>query len=131
MTTTTRKVTKRQGEAVLTAVAAWMGRNGFGTPICPQGRELGGLAGMRHTDDKTWCDDCTFGPAPTGSDAAYRGLGPELNMNYNGYPAIVLEGGMEEWAIRCSYDIQQEMDAKGIPVFLEPYYSFVLSIYPN
>lgn len=129
MTTKTRKVTEKQATAVLNAVAAWMGTKGYGTPTCPEGRALNYAA--NHVDDGTICFDCTVGPAPTGPDAAYRGIGPELVMDFDGNPAIVLEGGPDEWAIRASFDIQREMDAKGVKVFVEPYYSFVLSIYPS
>lgn len=123
------KVTEKQATAVLNEVAAWMGKNGYGTLICPEGRTLDYVG--RHADDKSDCDDVKVGPAPTGPDAAYNGTGPMLNMDFDGGPAIILEGGPDEWAIRASYAVQKAMDAKGVKVFVEPYYSFVLSIYPN
>jgi len=126
------KVTKKQAEAVLTAVAEWMGTKGYGTPICPDGKPLSGIAGMQHPDG-TWCEGCKFGPAPTGPNAAYRGEGPELRMDWDwaNAPSVILEGGPDEWAIACSFAVQQAMDAKKVPVYVEPYASWALSIYPK
>lgn len=129
------KVTEKQATAVLNIVAAWIGKKGYGTPICPEGKALSGPVGMQH-EDGTWCDNCTFGPAPTGPEAAYNGTGPTLNMAWEGWsggaaPTILLEGGPEEWAIACSYAVQKQLDAEGIKVYVEPYASYALSIYPN
>lgn len=105
-TTKTRKVTKTQGERVLKAVAAWMGRQGYGP-------ELGQ-------------------PVPTGEDAAYRGLGPMLNMEWswpsNGpTPTVILEGGPYDWAVEVGWDPQFQADTKGI--YTEPYSGYALCIY--
>ena len=127
MTTKTRKVTKAQGAFVLKVTAAWLGKNGCGEFICKDGRALDWV--VRHEDDKTPCDNWGVGPAPTGPDAAYRGIGPDLVEEFYGNAAIVLEGGPEEWAIRASFAIQKQIDAKGLPLFVEPVYSFVLGIY--
>lgn len=128
-------VTQKRAEKVLAFVAEWMGTKGMGTCICPEGREL--TYGLSHTDDKTPCFEWTIGPVPTGPDAAYRGAGPELRMDWEGMyankptPTILLEGGPEEWAINCSFAVQAKIDAAGLPLFVEPYTSYALSIYPN
>ena len=127
MTTKTSKVTKTQGTFVLTEVAAWMGKHGCGTLKCPKGRALDWVG--NHTDDKSECLFVQVGPAPTGPDAAYRGIGPDFVEDFDGAAAIVLEGGPEEWAIRASFEIQKAIDKKGYPLFVEPIYSFILGIY--
>jgi hypothetical protein len=127
MTTTRKKVTKAQSEAVLKAVAVWLGKKGLGELSCPKKRAL--TPWGDHEDDGSPCLFAVAGPAPTGKDAAYRGLGPELMLDFDGHPAIVLEGGPYDWAINCSLAIQKAMDAKGITVFVEPYAGYALSIY--
>jgi hypothetical protein len=122
------KVSQKQAEIVLQVAAEWLGKKGLGVATCKLGREL--KYSLVHADDGTPCETLTIGPAPTGPEAAYRGLGPELR-EYEGIPSIVLEGGPYEWAIEGSCAIQKELDAKGIKVYVEPYYSFMLSIYPN
>lgn len=126
-------VTQKRAEKVLGFVAEWMGTKGMGTFICPEGRDL--TFGLSHTDDKTPCTDWQIGPVPTGPDAAYRGEGPELRMDWDWTgkptPTILLEGGPEEWAINCSFAVQAKIDAAGLPLFVEPYTSYALSIYPN
>jgi hypothetical protein len=104
------KVSQKQAEFVLKEVAAWMGKKGM-------------------TEDGS--------PAPTGSEAAYSGYGPELNMAWDWpgqpTPTVILESGYapEEWAIACAYEIQQKINEKGYPIMVEPYTSFALSIYWN
>ena len=128
MTNTT--ITRSQAEAVLASVVEWMGGNGWGTPICPDGHTLGGISGFTHPDG-TFCDTREFGPAPTGQAAADDARGPVLVMDYDGTPTIILEGGPEDWAIRCTFDVQAHMDALGAKVFVEPLASYALCIYPN
>jgi len=103
------KVTKDQAEFVLEEVAAWLGDKG-------------------HMDE-------FGGSVPTGRDAAYRGIGPELRMDFDwaDAPTVLLESASapEAWAVRCSGAIQREIDAKGLPIVVEPYVSFALSIYPK
>ena len=131
------QVTTKQAEAVLQEVAVWLGKKGLGQFTCNEGRELDYV--VSHTDDSTPCDDYTVGPAPTGRDAAYRAEGPELRMDFQPfweggsgeYPAIILEGGPDEWSIGCSYEVQQALDAKGVKVFVEPATSWALGIFPN
>lgn len=101
----TKKVTQAQANRVLRAVADWMyQQNGYTQPI------------------------------PTGEDAAYRGLGPMLNMTWDWpssgpTPTVLLEGGPVDWAVRCCQYVQELMDARKIPVFVEPYSSYALCIY--
>ena len=129
------KVTKKQAEIVLEEVAAWLGQRGLGEARCQNGRELDWI--FRHTDDETPCDEIVSLPAPTGPDAAYRGLGPELRFDWDWpdtpTPTVILESGFapDEWAVQCSFDVQRKLDARGVKVFVEPYTSFALSIYPN
>lgn len=129
------KVTKKQAEFVLKEVAAWLGKKGMGEGSCPEGRQLGKY--FTHVDDGSMCFDCKFGPAPTGKDAAYKGVGPELNMSWDWpgkpTPTVILESGYapDEWAVACAYEIQQKIDAKRMKIYVEPYFSFALSIYPN
>lgn len=129
------KVTQKQAEAVLQEVAVWLGKKGLGTFTCNEGRALDYV--VRHTDDETPCDNYTVGPAPTGRDAAYRGEGPELRLDFEpwwggaAHPAIILEGGPHDWTIACSYEVQQALDAKGIKVFVEPATGWALGLFPN
>jgi hypothetical protein len=125
-------VTVKRAERVLAEVAAWMGRKGYGTATCPQGRALNRI--LCHADDGT---ECSFevGPAPTGPDAAYRGEGPMLKMDYEGWygptrPAILLEGGPYDWAVDCCGDVQDALDKAKVPVFVEPIAGYALGIYP-
>jgi hypothetical protein len=134
MSTTTQKVTQKQAEAVLTAVAEWLGKKGYGDFACKEGRELNYV--VNHVDDGTPCDNYKTLPAPTGRDAAYRGLGPELRMDFepwwpgSKHPAVILEGGPDEWAIVACYEVQQALDKKGVKVFVEPATSFILGVFP-
>lgn len=129
------KVTNKQAEAVLTEVAAWLGKKGLGPISCNEGREL--RYGVEHIDDDTICENYTVGPAPTGRDAAYSGLGPELRLDFepwwggSKHPAVILEGGPDEWAVASCYEVQQALNKKGIKVFVEPATSFILGIFPN
>jgi hypothetical protein len=132
MSVKTRKVTKAQAEKVLAEVAIYLGKQGLGTPVCPQGQPL--TSYLDHPDGSL-CKDATFGPAPTGKDAMYRGEGPMLDMAWEPWsggprPTILLEGGPYEWPITGSYEIQQALDAKGVAVFVEPINGYALGIYP-
>lgn len=131
------KVTKKQAEAVLQEVAVWLGRKGLGVVTCNEGRDLNYVE--NHIDDGTPCTDISVGPAPTGKEAAYRGEGPELRMDFQPYweggsgeyPAVILEGGPHDWTVVCSYEVQQALDAKGVKVFVEPATGWALGIFPN
>lgn len=127
------KVTQKQAEFVLQEVAAWLGKKGMGEGSCPEGRELGKY--FTHADDGSMCFDCEFGPAPTGPEAAYNGYGPELNMAWDWAkaPTVILESGYapDSWAIYCCDAIQQKINQKGYPIYVEPYTSYALSIYPE
>lgn len=101
-----RKVHKRDAGSVLAAVAVWMGKNGM-------------------TEDGS--------PSPTGRDAAYRALGPQLIMDWDWpgkpTPTILLEGGPEDWAIRIRDDEQFQAGLKALGLWTEPYASYALCIY--
>ena len=103
------KVTEKQAEFVLREVARWLGRK-------------------MYEDGK---------PAPTGQDAAHKGLGPQLNMTWDWpgqpTPTVILESGFapDEWAVACAQHIQQKIDARRMKIYVEPYSSYALSIYPN
>jgi hypothetical protein len=133
MTTTTR-VSERDATIVLNLVAEWMGQHGCAeTYTCPEGRALDEDY-FFHTDDDSPCDNAVASPAPTGRDAAYRGLGPELRMDWDWpssgpTPTVILEGGPDYWAIRCSYWVQQRLDERNVPVFVEPYAAWALCAY--
>ena len=136
MTTTTRRVSQRHADIVLRLVAEWMGKRGYAESFtCPQGRDLDQRY-ITHADDSSDCHDAVASPAPTGPDAAYRGLGPELRMAWDwpssgSTPAVILEGGPEEWAVVCCGWVQDRLDERGIPVFVEPYSGWALCLYPN
>ena len=103
-----KRVTKANAAKTLDLVAQWLGEQGYGP--------AGG------------------GPAPTGRDAAYRGLGPELMLDWQGAEggprvAILLEGGPFEWAYACSMWVQAELDKAKVPVFVEPYAAWALCLY--
>lgn len=101
----TKKVTQGQANRVLRAVTDWMyQQNGYTRPI------------------------------PTGLEAARSGLGPMLDMTWDWpssgpTPTVLLEGGPEDWAYRCCHYVQGLMDAREIPVFVEPYAGYALCIY--
>lgn len=135
MPTTTRKVSQRNADIVLHLVAEWMGQRGYAESFtCPQGRDLDHFW-VTHLDDETPCKDAVASPAPTGSRAAYRGLGPELRMDWDWpstpTPAVILEGGPYDWAIVCCGWVQDRLNERGIPVFVEPYSGWALCAYPN
>lgn len=97
-------LTKTQRRKSLAVVAAWMGKQGL-------------------TEDGR--------PAPTGKDAAYQGLGPELRENWD-WPStptdtIILEGGLDDWAYRAGAQLADEFAAIGI--YSEPYASYALCLY--
>lgn len=103
------KVTEKQAEFVLKAVARWLGPK-------------------MYEDGK---------PAPTGSEAAYKGWGPELHMAWDWpdkpTPTIILESGFapDEWAVACCAAIQAKLDARKMKVMVEPYSSYALCMYPK
>lgn len=101
-------VRKGQAEAVLAAVAAWLG-------------------------DRGWGDEPGV-PVPTGPEAARRALGPELVMDWDWpgrpTPSVLLEGGPDSWAIEAAYDTSIRQRAEELGVFLEPYAAYALCIYP-
>lgn len=136
MTTTTRRVSQQHADIVLHLVADWMGQRGYAESYtCPQGRQLDQFW-VKHLDDETPCDDAVASAAPTGSRAAYRGLGPELRMDWDWpssgpTPAVILEGGPYDWAVVCCGWVQDRLDERGIPVFVEPYSGWALCLYPN
>jgi hypothetical protein len=132
MATKTRKVTKAQATKVLDAVAAYLGPKGLGEAVCPDGLPVDWL--LNHPDG-TPCDNPTFTPAPTGEDAAYKGMGPMLDMAWASWtgperPTILLEGGPYDWPIEGCYEIQQALTAAGVDVFVEPINGYALGIYP-
>ena len=99
------KVTKTQATQVLKAVATWLGTKGYGTA---PGK-----------------------PAPTGAEAALRGLGPQLVMDWDWpgspTPAIILEGGPYDWAVACCAAVQAAVPG----VYVEPYSGWALCVYPE
>ncbi len=101
--TTTTRVTERNAEIVLALVADWMGDHGMSKPV------------------------------PTGSAAAYSGLGPMLIMDWDWpctpTPTVILEGGPYDWAADCCADVQASIDAAGMSLFVEPYSAWALCIY--
>ena len=75
------------------------------------------------------------GPAPTGSEAAWHALGPELNLGWDWpssgpTPTVLLEGGPYDWACDCCSWVQAQLDARKVPVYVEPYAGYALCIYP-
>ena len=101
-----KNLTKTQQAKALAIVAAWMGKQGY-------------------------AEDENGGPAPTGKDAAYQGLGPELVEKWD-WPAtptdtIILEGGPDEWAYHAGFACADEFAAIG--VHAEPYAAYALCLY--
>jgi|688.fasta_scaffold22638_6 hypothetical protein len=76
------------------------------------------------------------GPAPTGREAAFQGLGPQLNLGWDWpssgpTPTVLLEGGGHyEWALDCCSWVQEQLNARKVPVYVEPYAGYALCIYP-
>ena len=76
-------------------------------------------------------------PMPTGKDAAYRGLGPELVRDFDGClfyqpptPAIILEGlPGADWAIMAANDEGLWARLGDIGVWVEPVNGVVLNVY--
>lgn len=99
-------VTKRDAEKVLKLAAAWLGKHG-------------------------WTEDGS--PTPTGPEAAYHGLGPVLqkrdDWGMGECWTVMLEGGPYEWAVESCWDIQQQLNERGLALFIEPGWSFSLCIY--
>lgn len=133
-TTRKRKVTQVQATKVLNLVAEWMGKQGYGV-IIPCGKCVGCQKHPTALREWEWaCDKPTFGPAPTGPEAATRGEGPMLIMDWDWsfggpIPTVILEGGPYDWAISCSYWVQERCHERGIPVFVEPYSGWALCLY--
>lgn len=83
----------------------------------------------------------TGAPVPTGEEAYVQGLGPHLKMDWDWpdkpTPTILLEGGVSEalpgYGIGAGivYEVQKEIDRLQIPVWLEPYASYAVCIYPK
>jgi hypothetical protein len=122
--TSQKKVTQKQAEKVLQAVAEWMGKRGYGQEF---DHEVPGAKKFDYGDgDVTW-----FLPvAPTGPEAARNGLGPQLVMDWDWpssgpTPTILLEGGPYDWAIEI------DLNDKALGVFTEPYAGYALCIYPE
>lgn len=125
-------VTEAQAEGVLALVAEWLGRKGYGTPVCPHGQELQDGRFWLHQDG-TDCEDQGTGPAPTGVEAAHNGAGPMLLMDWDWpggpTPTVLLEGGPYDWAIEVGEAIRDRCDAIG--VWCEPYSGWALCVYPK
>jgi hypothetical protein len=68
------------------------------------------------------------GPAPTGREEAYRAQGPMLEREWDGRPAVILEGGPYDWAIEAGSELADQFSAIG--VFAEPYSGWALCLYP-
>lgn len=75
-------------------------------------------------------------PAPVGEKFAHRGAGPMLVPDYEGLwypqdptPALILEGGPEDWAVYAAAECQKDLNDMG--VFAEPLASFILQFYPH
>lgn len=75
---------------------------------------------------------------PTGREAMYHGAGPMLTMDWKGGSgpnpriAIIFEGVI---SLDDDYDmvarIQKRIDEAKLPVYIEPYFSCVVCLYPN
>lgn len=101
-----RKLTQKQMDTALAAVAAYLGpRMGYD------------------------------GPTPTGQRASHNGEGPQLIEDWdwpgNPTPSILLEGGPYDWALDVTTDptFARKMQTAG--VFAEPYAGWALCLYPN
>lgn len=107
-------VTTADAEKALALVAEWIGKRGYGVEL----------------------PDGTIGPAPTGPEAAYKGDGPQLVMDWDWgisgpNPTILLEGGPYDWALDSCPWVQKQLDKAGVKVFVEPYSGWALSLYPS
>lgn len=133
-TTTAPAVSEEQATAVLHAVAAWMGKRGYGTLTHTDGTPC---ADDEHFGSCAWHGDGghehVVGPAPTGEQAAYRGRGPMLHMTWDWpgepTPTVILEGGPDDWAVACCGQVQADLIRQGVHVFVEPYASYALCCY--
>ena len=97
-----------QQEAALRVVAEWMG-------------------GLMSDDGK---------PCPTGVEAYRSGRGPMLVSEWDWpddgpTPALVLEGGVTDWAIRASSDLLVCDRMAEFGVWCEPYASWALLLYSD
>lgn len=124
-------LTDEQTSAGLDLVAEWLATKGWGVPRCPEARSLD--FALRHADDLTECK-YVCDPAPTGPDAAARGIGPMLAPEWDWpsagpTPTILLEGGPYDWAIDASFELAEKFRELGI--FAEPYAGYALCLYPN
>lgn len=125
------KLSARQQQQALEIIARYLGRKGLGTPICPNGRPVNDL--LEHEDGSP-CFDVTFGPAPTGREAAHSAAGPMLSPEWDWpgqpTPTILLEGGPEDWAYRASMNPLVIRELAAVGVFAEPYAYYALCLYP-
>jgi hypothetical protein len=137
----TLTVSEEQATVVLHAVAAWMGKRGWGTYDDCDCREpmRPGDDGRDYRPADPSCAACDgsgsiIGPAPTGEGAAHHGLGPMLHMTWDWpgepTPTVILEGGPDDWGVACSFAVQRAMDEAGVPVFVEPWSGWALCVYP-
>lgn len=82
---------------------------------------------------------------PTGKEAHYRGEGPELVLDwrpmtwyadqadptfYDPNPTILWEGAEPPLSDYC-YEVQKILDERGIKVFVEPFFSYAVVLYPS
>lgn len=118
------KVSPAKQKKALALVAEWMATKGYGTAcgVCADC-----VAG------KSYLCGGPYGPAPTGEQAAYEGLGPMLNPEWDWpsggpTPTIILEGGPDEWAYYAGEALAEKFKALGI--WSEPYASYALCLYP-
>jgi hypothetical protein len=121
-----KKLSKSKQEKALAIVADWMKTQGYGTAIgCGQCADC--------QRDPIFCENVTFGPAPTGEQAARQGLGPMLRSDWDWpgkpTPTIILEGGPEDWAIRVAGSIEAVAAFRKLGIFAEPYSSWALCLY--
>lgn len=125
VSTATKAPSKTACEKVLAAVAEWIGDY----------RPCGQCTACGAEPEPTWycCDSPERVPAPTGREAAERGEGPMLVMDWDWpgspTPTVILEGGPEDWAIRVTGDDKFQAVCAAAGVFAGPYASYALCLY--